>query len=139
MAHDTSVTGCPSDRFVTARMREGALLTRPASILLWYRCPTARDQSSLAAEKFPSGREHLDLPPSAANQRLQRFANRDVIVDDEDDRCGVRHRDVRFVTDGTKRSIPITSFWLKGTTDTIEQWICPRACSLITSNGPRKP
>jgi hypothetical protein len=36
-------------------------------------------------EEFPGGGENLDLPAGEADQRLQRFAHRDVIIHDEHD------------------------------------------------------
>src|SRR5580704_6180592 len=51
-----------------------------------------RNKDSWASEEFFCGRECLRLPACEANQRFQRFAHRDVVVDNEHYWCRVRHR-----------------------------------------------
>ena len=51
----------------------------------------ARNKGSWAGEEFLCGRECLRLPAFAADQQFQRFAHRDVVVNNEHDWCGVRH------------------------------------------------
>src|SRR5215469_14541930 len=53
-----------------------------------------------AREEVLSGREYLRLPALAANQQLERFAHRNVVVNNEDNRCcarrlAARHCDMR--------------------------------------------
>src|ERR1700683_3300601 len=48
--------------------------------------------TSWVVEEFLGGRECLRLPAFAADQRFQRFAHRDVIVDNKHDRRNFRHR-----------------------------------------------
>src|ERR1700737_3059459 len=52
----------------------------------------ARSQDSWASEEFLCGRECLRLPACGADQQFQRFAHRDVVVNNEHDWCSVRHR-----------------------------------------------
>src|SRR5215211_4462760 len=44
-----------------------------------------------AGAELPGGRERLRLPAREADQQFQRFAHRDVVVDDEHDRHRMRH------------------------------------------------
>ncbi len=46
---------------------------------------------SWTGKEFLRGRECLRLPADAADQQLQRFAYRNVVVDDEHDRCRIWH------------------------------------------------
>ena len=46
-------------------------------------------KNARAGEELLRGREDLRPPACATNQRLQRFAHRDVVVYNEDDRRGV--------------------------------------------------
>jgi hypothetical protein len=52
----------------------------------------ARGKESWAGEEFLCGGESLRLPACAADQQFQRFAHRDVVVNNEHDWCSVRHR-----------------------------------------------
>jgi hypothetical protein len=51
----------------------------------------ARGKDSWTGEEFLCGRECLRLPACAADQRFQRFAYGDVVVNNVYDWCGVRH------------------------------------------------
>ena len=51
----------------------------------------ARSKDSWAGQEFLRGRECLRLPACAADQQFQRFAHRDVVVNNEHDWRGVRH------------------------------------------------
>src|SRR6267378_3669470 len=52
----------------------------------------ARNERSWAGKEFLCQSECLGLPALGADQQLQRFAHRDVIVNNKDDWCGVRFR-----------------------------------------------
>src|SRR5690349_24126399 len=51
----------------------------------------ARSTDAGASEEFLRGCEQLRLPTGVADQQVQRFAHRDIVVDDEHDWCRVRH------------------------------------------------
>ena len=46
-----------------------------------------------AGQELPCRREGFGSPARVLDQQLQRFAHRDVVVDDEDNGCGIRHGD----------------------------------------------
>ena len=52
----------------------------------------ARSKDWWAGEEFPCGRKCLRLPACGADQQFQRFAHRDVVINNEHDWCSVRHR-----------------------------------------------
>src|SRR5258708_39096485 len=50
-----------------------------------------RNRNPWADEKFLCGRKCLRLPASATDQQFQRFAHRDIVVNDKYDCRGIRH------------------------------------------------
>jgi hypothetical protein len=47
------------------------------------RCGAVRSDATPTRQKLLSSGENLDLPTGEADQRLERLAHRDVVVDDE--------------------------------------------------------
>ena len=81
------------DRYVTPVKSEGLLEFETSEVRIDVKDHATRaGRDRWVSQELLCGRECLRSPPSGLDQQFQRFSHGDVVVNDEHDWSGIRHR-----------------------------------------------